>query len=412
MFNKDRKKLYIGLDFSGDNAMISFTTDSLDNPSTLSITPGREEFSIPLYMCYQKEEKRFSYGDEALRFSRAGLGELYDKILSRACKGQKAFVDGEAYEYTRLLARFIKRLVRMCETMMPDHTADQLVLTVETLTLNVIETFDKVIEMLEIPDLKVHIMDHRECFYYYALSQPVELSQNNIALFEYENEILKGMTLKRLQKSYPQLVDIEERDFGNIAYAPDDCFSDAITQMFGKDIYSAAYLVGDGFSEGWMKDSLKLLCRGRRAFQGQNLYSKGASYAARISGGSVKWGYVYMGLHTMKFNVSIKVNDGGNTSFLTLVSAGGRWFESSGNCQVILDGENAVDFWIHLPDRRDAKIENFLLRGLPERENKTTRVDITAKPVSDHEVRLIIKDLGFGEIAPSSGKVWEALVSV
>ena len=114
----------------------------------------------------------------------------------------------------------------------------------------------------------------------------------------------------------------------------------------------------------------------------------------------------------MKFNVSIKVTDGGNTNFLTLVTAGGRWFESSGNCQVILDGENAVDFWIHLPDRRDAKIENFMLRGLPERENKTTRVDITAKPVSDHEVRLIIKDMGFGEIAPSCGKVWEALVSV
>ena len=40
------------------------------------------------------------------------------------------------------------------------------------------------------------------------------------------------------------------------------------------------------------------------------------------------------------------------------------------------------------------------------RPDRATRIRITATPVSDDRIDIEIKDLGFGEIFMSSGKVW------
>ena len=50
------------------------------------------------------------------------------------------------------------------------------------------------------------------------------------------------------------------------------------------------------------------------------------------------------------------------------------------------------------------------LLDFPEREDRTTRLRITAKPVSDERIRVVIKDLGFGEIKRASEKTWEYII--
>ena len=68
-----------------------------------------------------------------------------------------------------------------------------------------------------------------------------------------------------------------------------------IGDCFQGRIVSSAYLTGDGFDGGWMKRSVSLLCQGRRAFMGKNLYSKGACYAAAVLDGQQEWRYVSRG---------------------------------------------------------------------------------------------------------------------
>ena len=60
----------------------------------------------------------------------------------------------------------------------------------------------------------------------------------------------------------------------------------------------------------------------------------------------------------------------------------------------------------------EAKIEKLTLADLPERPPRTTRLRIKAQPVSDMEVKIRIKDLGFGEIFKSSDKTWEYMMSL
>ena len=50
------------------------------------------------------------------------------------------------------------------------------------------------------------------------------------------------------------------------------------------------------------------------------------------------------------------------------------------------------------------------LPGLPKRPNKTTRLLLELAYVSPKECRLRVEDLGFGDMFPSSGKVWKEAV--
>ena len=161
--------------------------------------------------------------------------------------------------------------------------------------------------------------------------------------------------------------------------------------------------MGDGFDGDWMKNSVKIMCSGRRAFVGQNLFSKGACYAAAIRDQQNLWPYIYMGENEMKFNLSLKVKDKGNVA---LISAGKNWFEAKGTCEVILSGTPEIDFWKQLPNSREAVIETLELSDLPKRPNRTTRVRITATPVSDDKIEIEMKDLGFGEFFRATDKIW------
>ena len=114
----------------------------------------------------------------------------------------------------------------------------------------------------------------------------------------------------------------------------------------------------------------------------------------------------------MKFNLSLKVRDRGNMAFYNLISAGRNWFETKGECEVILSGTQAIDFWKQLPNSREAKIETLELTDLPSRPDRTTRVRITAKPVADDKIEIELKDLGFGEFFRGTDKVWKYTMSM
>ena len=50
------------------------------------------------------------------------------------------------------------------------------------------------------------------------------------------------------------------------------------------------------------------------------------------------------------------------------------------------------------------------LPGLPERPNKTTRLSLSLAYVSQKDCQIVVEDLGFGDMYPSSGKIWKELV--
>ena len=108
-------------------------------------------------------------------------------------------------------------------------------------------------------------------------------------------------------------------------------------QECGKGTVSAVYLIGESFAEEWMPQSLQYLCRGRRVFQGVNLYSKGAVYCLLDKHFGSKAGkeHVFLGGDKLKYNIGMEVLRQGQESYYALLDAGENWYESEYNLSLI-----------------------------------------------------------------------------
>lgn len=407
-----QQQLYIGIDLNDSYAMVSFATTSHLEPETVSSVAGSEIFQIPLAVCMASASGQWVYGDEAVRFEKADMGKCEKNLLTRALERDFTIIKDKTYEIRELLAIFIKKILSLAGKLGPKIEAGRIVFTFDKLNEKLMNLMEYVFKQLSVDRRRITVIDYMESFYYYALSQKEGLASHDIAMFQYYGENVICWYLIRGKKSQPQTVQIMETDCGYLTENKDYVFSKIIPKIFGKKIISSVYLVGDGFEGDWMKQSLRTLCQGRRAFLGKNLFSKGACYAAEKQAGLISWNYAYMGENQMKFNVSLKVRKNNEMAFHTLIFAGDNWYEAGSVCEMILDGPGEIDFWIQKPNSREARIESLELTNLPARPKKATRLQIQAKPVSDRSVKITIRDLGLGEFFKASDMVWEHVMKV
>ncbi|MCI5492876.1 MAG: DUF5716 family protein [Lachnospiraceae bacterium] len=408
----EKRKLYVGLDIGTEYAMLSYYAADMIEPETVSRVAGSEVYQIPMLLYKRSGIGQWFYGEEAALMAKGAGEPVLHQLYERALHKETAAVDGQTYTYVELFALFLKKMLLIPARLDPNVSIEQLVLTTESLNRENMTLFSAVMEKLDMMPGHFLVIDHKESFYYYALAQKQELWLHDAVLFDYSHTDLRFFAMERNQKTTPQLVTIYGKNYGPLIGRKDIAFLDVLKDAIGKKILSAVYLTGDGFDGDWMEESVRYLCNGRRVFAGKNIYSKGASYAASVSGEVLDWKYIYMGENEMKMNVSLKVTDHGELAFYSLIQAGENWYEELGECEILLSGTTEIDFWLQAPDSREAKISTLELTDLPKREDRMTRLRIQAKPVSDHEVRVQIRDLGFGEICRSSDKKWEYLMKL
>ena len=403
---------YIGIDIDDINAVISYYRPELKEPETLSTVAGSEIFQIPLLLAKKRGIGQWFIGEEAGRMALLAKEEPLDRLLTRALEREKIRVEDEVYDAETLLALYLKKMILLASRLGNPKLPDLLVITMEQLSREKSELFDEIAKQLGIERNRLMLLDRKESFYYFVYNQNKALWLHDVCLFDYRTDEITCCIAQRNIKTIPQTIVMTEKICKIDGNNRDDGFYKLLNECFSGRTCSSVYLVGDGFEGDWMKTSLAYMCRGRRAFIGKNLYSKGACYAALVKDKYIPWPYVYMGDNEMKINVSLKVNDGGKLAFYTLISAGENWYDAYGECEVILDDGREIGFWIQFPESRDAKIEKLELSDLPERVPKTTRLRISAKPISDTKVKIVMKDLGFGEIAKSSEQSWEYTMSL
>lgn len=396
----------IGIDINDKNAMISYFQPNMEEPETLSTVAGSELYQIPIVLAKRKDLGQWYYGDDAKKMAMNGEIIFVDNLYRRAVNGEKIVIEEETYKAEDLLALFFKKLIELPQKLGNSTVCNKLVLTVERLSKENMDMFWRILPKLNLNSEKFMVVDHKESFYYFALSQKEELWLHDVYLFEYEKGAIHSYGLKRDLRTTPQVISISESPKTTVLGDRDLEFQRILQQNFENKIVSTAYLVGDGFDGEWMKNSLTFLCRGRRAFMGKNLFSKGACYAAWARDNEDQWPFIYMGENEMKFNLSLKVKNHGELQFYNLISAGRNWFEAKGECELILSDTSEIDFWKQLPNSREAIIETLELTDMPCRPDRTTRIRIIAKPVADDKVNIEIKDMGFGELFRATDKSW------
>lgn len=402
----EQESVYLGIDINDKYTMVSYYNSSMPEPDTISTVIGSESYQIPTFLAKRKGMGQWFFGREAKSQVNTRNADGIDHLYHLALSNSNVILEGESFMARDLMVIFIKKLLAIPGHFYANKPIAKIVFSVDHITMDVISLFSLISNQLGLSGEKTMIIDHSESFYYYALSQEPALFQNDVMLFDYSGNNISHCLLKRNKNTTPQVVTLLQGNHPPLLEHKDMEFQSIVTEEFAGNSISSVYLIGDGFDGDWMKNSLAVICNGRRVFLGKNLYSKGACYAGAIKDGYKEWPFVFIGDNELKLNLSIKVSDRNEMKFVTLINAGESWFNETGECEVVLDGSSEVTFWVQKPDRRDASLRVLELTDLPKRENRTTRLRIMAKALSDKKVEIEIHDLGFGEIVPSSNKVW------
>ena len=211
-------------------------------------------------------------------------------------------------------------------------------ITVEYLNKDVISVLQKIIPTLGLPENTVFVQSHMESFFQFMIHQPEELWIQQVVVFDYSAEVLKSYRLETNRRTTPVVAFIEEKEFlsmpfekvpeeesirGEICSRMDGRFLDVVKEVCEDKIISTCYLLGEGFLGDWCKDSLKLLCRNRRVFQGNNLYSKGACYGLyeRLQPTEKSKRYIYLGQDKIKANVGMAVYEQGKDVYFPVMAS-------------------------------------------------------------------------------------------
>jgi len=418
------QNVLIGIDLDNEYSQISYYNKKDRLPVTITTVAGTDKFQIPTVICKKYNSDKWYYGKEALYFAECGDGILMDNLLKK-CEIEKTIeIEDVKYEPYELLAIFFEMIIGLLAPSDKPDNIGGIMVTCEVQCPAYLENIPKAIQKLGISENRIFIQTHLESFYYYALNQKKELWTYDVALLEYRRNEIIGSILHLDRKVSPIVVSITE--MGRISLEEkhgrkmtssewnikkDQMFLSLIEEVLGERPVSCAYLIGSGFDKSWTEQSIAYLCNRRRVFQGENLYTKGACYGVRerVDEKELK-NYLYESEDMVRCNIGMEMLVKGNPTYVTFVQAGINWYEAHFNCEFILENEKEVVLLLHSLIHSQKKEFVISLTDIPDRPPGTTRLHLNLRFISRETCNIKITDLGFGDLYPTSNKVWESAI--
>ena len=426
LFKDKKRRILAGIDLSDKNTQISIFNTDQASPVTISTVTGKEQFNIPTVLCKRFGVNQWFYGKEAIKHVDDADGILVENLVSKALRKEEVLIDKDRYNPIDLLGLFVKRVLALATSAGEVDKVDGLMITVEHLNKDVILVLQKIIPTLGLSENTVFVQSHMESFFQFMIHQPEELWTQQVVVFDYGAEVLKSYRLETNRRTTPVVAFIEEKEFlsmpfervpeeesirGEICSRMDGRFLDVVKEVCEDKIISTCYLLGEGFLGDWCKDSLKLLCRNRRVFQGNNLYSKGACYGLyeRVQPTEKSKRYIYLGQDKIKANVGMAVYEQGKDVYFPVMDAGMNWYDAKKEWDMIMDTkeDQNLSFLLTPLNGRDRKEKVISLANMPERPDGTTRIRLSVEFTSEAKFTVTVRDMGFGEFFPSSGLEWK-----
>ena len=145
----------------------------------------------------------------------------------------------------------------------------------------------------------------------------------------------------------------------------------------------------------------------RKIFYGNNLFAKGACYSAIEKAKKAKLNNViYLGNDFIRKNIGMELIVGSKLSYYSLIKSGIHWFEAEASCEIIVNGADKLVFSVSSMENGKKTDFAMILDDMPKRPPKTTRLKVTLRFEERDICEVTVEDMGFGEMFPSSGKIW------
>lgn len=429
LFREKKNRLFIGMELNNTSAQLSFLHSDRPEPETVSLVAGQEQYAIPMALCKCYGVNQWYFGKDAWRHGEEKDGSLVEGLLERACAGEQITLEEEQFDAVSLLALFVRRCISVMLLGTAAERPDYLMITVEKLDKRMIEVLSGVGGYLQMDRDHLFFQSHAESFYEYCMHQPEELRTHEVLICEYASKHMKAYRLEFNRRTNPIVAFIEEKEFPQMslpavseegtsglaqARQRDQRFMEIIHDLTDERIVSCVYLIGDGYQGDWCKESLRLLCSKRRVFQGNNLYSKGACYAAyeRVHKGEISEKYIFLGKDRIKVNIGIQAVQSGKEQYVPLIDAGMNWFDIDRGWDFILESGREISFVLTPLSGGQKKRLVIDLDDFPDRPENATRLHARIRFLSENSFVVRIEDRGFGEFFASSGRSWEEKVEL
>lgn len=420
---EEERSLLVGVELGEEFSQITCFNPSSFEPESICVEGDPEKYMIPSALFYARESAEWTFGEQAIAWNREKDGVLVKNIVSKAAQSEPVMIDGREVMPAQLLERYFKRLLGLLKMEYPNNMIRELVITVKEKNMTLIQNIYDALQKLGISKVRASVQSHEQCFVNYAMNQPKELRVNDVVLFDFNEEGLSYYQISVNRRTEPNTVILNKRDFKdilpyaliengtdmeNVAYV----FESITMNVLHKQIVSTVYVTGVGFENNWCKDVLKKLCVGRRVFAGQNLYAKGACYAAReiIGEGKLK-DYLYLGDEMLAVNVFTSMFTNSKEVQYPLVEAGTAWYNANRSLSFIPDGELEIELIIEHVIGQQIERHFITMDGL-WRIDRKTRIEMSIEFTDTTTCVVRLNDRGFGEIYPSSNRVWEKVIRI
>jgi len=413
-------ELILGLELNRDYAQMTYFHQSVKEPLTVSRTPGEDDYLLPMGLRMDAAGKWHLWDADVQTEEEAPdqfrISGIYEKIET-----ETELKDGEiVYEPEELLSIYFRTCLELLK-LLTQNAEVKVMVTVRDLTKRWSSILTEALKLVGIDRKEIYMQDYLSSFYYYTVNQKKELWYHDAALIECVDETIFGYILHIDHSTRPavaraELVVSQKMD-ASVRGAMDDeawneerdrLFFELLKKLFERRVVSVSYLVGSYFNKSWAVQSIKFLCYRRHAYQGKNLYSRGACYAAMERCGLIAdRGILFGGRDMIRVNLAMEMRIRGKKDLYPLINAGVNWYEAHHTCEFILDGEHEIRLTSRPITGGEPVLHILRLNGLLKRPPRATRLRMTVYFTAACCCVVEIEDLGFGEFYRTSGLTWK-----
>lgn len=414
----EQRNLIVGFDLCNDYSQISCFNNNTLEPESICMSSDQTKYLIPTLLGIKSSTKEWMIGDDALNCEQSGSGIIINNLLSRVEQKIDTDVFGITVKPVTLLEKYIRKCLLLLKMYYPNNSIQKLVVTLKENTQIVSDAVYQALESLGLGKDRAVVQSHVQSYMYYALGQKKELWMNDIGLFEYDEQGLIYRQISINRNETPYLVDVTEKDLSqtlsyqmlqeldgneNMQYI----FDYTANSVLHKQIVGTIYVTGKGFEGNWADEVLRSLCSGRRVFVGQNLYTKGACYAAKGFAVDHKFDdFIFLNKDMIMNNFYVHGYYDAKVVDIILVKETMLWYDVDESMDIILDEEKEITIYVKNIRNHEVVSYRIELEGLPQRPNKTTRAEVRIKFINKTAAVITIKDKGFGEFYPATSRIW------
>lgn len=400
----------LGLELNEEFCQISYYDREKHEPETLEAAV--DNYQIPLILGYVNN--KWLYGKEAKHLATVDESCTVSELYGKAVRQERMQFAGQIRDAVWLLAKFLRMALEKFEFI------DYITFSVPKTDIDISKMLKGLGRLLNVPKERVFVQDFKESFCHYMFYQPKELWQYEAALFYCDRNEIRAYMLRKLKtvsgRGADMFVTVDEvasaqmKELAAVypvlnvdkAKDADERFKAFIQSVFEKKVVSSVFLTGEGFENNWYPSSLKVLCNGRRAFIGNNLYSKGACYASYRRMSEDDEMPIYLDETKMMEQVCLRMRVHGKEGWYPIVEWGSHWYESDGQWDVLLEDTSDIEIHIESLATGELQAETVSLTGLPERNDYALRLSIETMFLDENTCKIRFRDIGFGEFYPAT----------